>query len=470
VNGASDIGPTSEAGHNQAVAHGHSHGSEVSWRPERRIRLGLIAALVPFAIATVVGLICLWPAHEHQPVPLQFTTYGEGKTVCEKGRVVAVSSRTCGNSGAASGAVTSTCTTAKVAITSGPDTGHQVTMSTGGAGDVLLAVNDKIRVLRGPIINPSTGERAYSFDDFQRDSPLIVLAIVFAVLLVGVARWRGIMALVGLVLAYLVLAYFVLPALLDGRSPVLTALVGSAAILLVVLYIAHGVSYRTTTALLGTLVALAVTAGFAAVATSVTKLTGHSNEYYGSLQAAGVKVSISGLILVGLIIGALGVINDITVTQASSVWELSASDPHASWRSLFTRGMRIGRDHIASVIYTLVFAYTGAALPVLLIYSISGRTFHDLLTGDEIAGEIVRDLVGVSGILLAVPLTTLIAALVATRPHEALRGDAVVDAAPSQPQPKATEGDPGLDALEARIATSTLRSKPSPFTEDEAPK
>jgi uncharacterized membrane protein len=378
----------------------------------------LLGALVPFVIATVVGLIYLWPSHEHRAVPLQYTTYGEGKTVFEKGQVVAVTSRSCGNSGATTGVGTSICTTARVAITSGPDKGHTITMSTGGAGDVLLAVNDKIRVLRGPIINASTGERAYSFDDFIRDSPLIVLAVVFAVLLIAVARWRGITALVGLVIAYLVLVYFLLPALLDGRSPVMTALVGSAAILLVVLYIAHGVSYRTTVALLGTLVALAFTAGFAAIATSVTRLTGHSNDFYGNLQASGVKVSISGLILCGLIVGALGVINDITVTQASSIWELSAADPHASWRTLFTSGMRIGRDHISSVIYTLAFAYAGAALPVLLLFSISGRTFHDLLTGDEIAGEILRDLVGGAGIVLAVPLTTLIAALVAARPHE----------------------------------------------------
>lgn len=444
------------------MSHGHSHGGEITWRPAERIRIGLIAALVPFVIATVVGLVYLWPSHDHRAIPLQYTTYGEGKTVFEKGQVISVTSRSCGNTGQTTNGGTNTCTTATVAISSGPDKGHVITMSTGGAGDVLLAVHDKIRVLRGPIVNPATGERAFSFDDFQRDAPLIAIAIVFAVLLIAVARWRGITALVGLVLAYLVLSYFLLPALLDGRSPVAIALVGSSAILLIVLYIAHGVSYRTTTALLGTLCALGFTAAFAAIATSVTKLTGHSNDNYGNLEASGVKVSISGLILCGLIVGALGVINDITVTQASSIWELSASDPHASWRSLFTRGMRIGRDHIASVIYTLVFAYAGAALPILLIFSISGRTFHDLLTGDEIAGEIVRDLVGGTGILLAVPLTTLIAALVAARPHEAPAG--AVAAAPTGPPP-IPDSHPGLDALEARIATSSLRARPSPFPE-----
>lgn len=441
------------------MAHGHSHGGEVSWRPTRRIRLILLAALAPFVIATVAGLVVLWPSHHHLAVPLQYQTYGEGKTVFEKGRVVLVTSRTCGGGTTSGGASTSTvCSTAKVAVTSGPDKGRFVSLDTGGPADVTLRVNDQIRALRGPIINPQTGERAYTFDDYVRDTPLILLAAVFAVLLIVVARWRGIAAIFGLAAAYAVLAYFLLPALLDGRSPVAVGMVGGAAILLVVLYVAHGFSSRTTTALLGTLIALLVTAGFAAVATSTTRLTGRSNEINAELQSTGVPVSISGLILCGLIVGALGVINDITVTQASSVWELSAADPKASWKTLFTRGMRIGRDHIASVVYTIVFAYTGAALPVLLLFSISGRSLHDLLTGDEIASEIVRNLVAGSGLVLAVPFTTLIAAIVAARPHEAAVDDDHLAAVHHEPVPNS-----GLDALEARIASSTLRPKPSPF-------
>ena len=324
---------------------------------------------------------------------MQFQTYGAGKSVYEKGEVASITSRTCGGT-QAPGNTPSICSTSNVRLSSGPDKGKVVSITTGGAGDVTLHPGDRIRVVRGPVINPATGQRVYEFDDYIRDTPLLVLAAIFAVVLVLVARWRGITALLGLAVAYLVLVYFLLPALLDGRSPVETALVSGAAILLVVLYIAHGFSMRTTTALLGTLIALGVTAGFAAVATSAAHLTGRSSDYVGDLESSGVKISISGLILCGLIIGSLGVINDITVTQASSVWELSAAEPHASWRTLFTRGMRIGRDHISSVIYTLIFAYTGAALPALLLFSISGRSLHDLVTGDEIAGEIVRDLVG----------------------------------------------------------------------------
>ena len=296
----------------------------MSWRPARRIRLALLAALAPFVIATVAGLAALWPSHHHQPVPLQFQTYGAGKSVYEKGEVASITSRTCGGT-QAPGNTPSICSTSNVRLSSGPDKGKVVSITTGGAGDVTLHPGDRIRVVRGPVINPATGQRVYEFDDYIRDTPLLVLAAIFAVVLVLVARWRGITALLGLAVAYLVLVYFLLPALLDGRSPVETALVSGAAILLVVLYIAHGFSMRTTTALLGTLIALGVTAGFAAVATSAAHLTGRSSDYVGDLESSGVKISISGLILCGLIIGSLGVINDITVTQASSVWELSAA-------------------------------------------------------------------------------------------------------------------------------------------------
>ena len=196
------------------------------------------------------------------------------------------------------------------------------------------------------------------------------------------------------------------------------AVCGSAAILFVVLYLAHGLSIRTSTALLGTLAALGATAALGSAATAAAHLPGRSNEVNNELQAAGVQVSITGLILCGLIVGALGVLNDVTVTQASAVWELSAADPDAGWRKLFASGMRIGRDHIASTIYTLVFAYAGATLPLLLLFTVSGRTTHDLLTGDEIAGEVIRGLVGGAGLILAVPLTTFVAAVVAAGPHE----------------------------------------------------
>jgi len=356
---------------------------------------------------------------------VQFTTYGEGRTVFEPGTVVGVSQKACGGSvgsptgpaGAPVNGSAAVCGTASVAVSSGPDAGRTVSL---GPSDTSLRVGDRIRIARGPVTDAGTGVREYQFDDFVRDAPLGVIAALFAGLLFLVARWRGLAALAGVGVAYLVLVEFMLPALLEGRSPVAVAVCGSAAILFVVLYLAHGLSIRTEHCPARNPRGARRHRRSGSAATAAAHLTGRSNEANNELQAAGVQVSITGLILCGLIVGALGVLNDVTVTQASAVWELSAADPDAGWRKLFASGMRIGRDHIASTIYTLVFAYAyaGATLPLLLLFVVSGRTTHDLLTGNEIAGEVIRGLVGGAGLLLAVPLTTFVAAVVAAGPHE----------------------------------------------------
>ena len=118
--------------------------------------------------------------------------------------------------------------------------------------------------------------------------------------------------------------------------------------------------------------------------------------------------------LCGIIIAGLGVLNDVTITQASAVWELYELSPGMSARRLFTGAMRIGRDHIASTVYTLVLAYAGAALPVILLFTLAGRQVGDVVTTEQVAEEVVRTLVGSIGLVLAVPLTTALAAVVVT--------------------------------------------------------
>jgi len=179
------------------------------------------------------------------------------------------------------------------------------------------------------------------------------------------------------------------------------------------------VSLRTSAALLGTLGALALTAVLGRIAVPGTHLTGLADEQNTSVQAYASKVQISGLLLAGLVIGAVGVLNDVTVTQASAAFEL-AEDPCRSRARVFAAAMRVGRDHIASTVYTLVLAYAGAALPVLLLLSISGRAVTDVLTGDLVGEEIVRTAVGGIGLALAVPLTTGLAVLLA-RPGGSVR-------------------------------------------------
>jgi uncharacterized membrane protein len=217
---------------------------------------------------------------------------------------------------------------------------------------------------------------------------------------------------VGLVLTLLVVLRFIIPSILDGNSPVSVALVGSAAIIFVVIYVAHGFSPKTTTALLGTLASLALTAGFATLFVSLTHLTGLSSDETTSLQSTLGNVPLQGLILAGIIIGSLGVLNDVTVTQASSVWEIHDANTTRSARELYRAGMRVGRDHIASTVYTLVLAYAGASLPLLILFSLSNQRFVNVLTGDLVGQEIVRALVGSIGLVAAVPLTTALAAVV----------------------------------------------------------
>ncbi len=179
-----------------------------------------------------------------------------------------------------------------------------------------------------------------------------------------------------------------------------------------VLYFAHGFSARTSTALLGTVFGLGVTAVLAAWATDTAHLTGVGDENAYTLANASDDLSISSIILCGLIISGLGVLNDVTITQSSSVWELYELAPNTSGRRLFTSAMRIGRDHIASTVYTIAFAYAGAALPVLILVSLYDRALLDTLTSGELAEEVVRTLVGSIGLVLAIPLTTVIAVLV----------------------------------------------------------
>ncbi len=199
---------------------------------------------------------------------------------------------------------------------------------------------------------------------------------------------------------------------MEGKPPLLLALVGSTVIMIGVLYFAHGFSARTSTALLGTMFGLGITALLAAWATDAANLAGVGSHDATTLINTSANISISGVILCGLIISGLGVLNDVTITQSSAVWELYELAPGTSARKLFSSAMRIGRDHIASTVYTIAFAYAGAALPILIIVMLYNRPLGDTLTSAELSEEVIRTLVGSVGLVLAIPVTTLIAVLV----------------------------------------------------------
>ncbi len=192
----------------------------------------------------------------------------------------------------------------------------------------------------------------------------------------------------------------------------LVGLVGSTVVMFAALYFAHGFSARTSTALLGTLFGLGVTAAIASWATDAAALTGATDDAALTLNTVAPGLSLSGLLLCGLLIAGLGVLNDVTITQSSAIWELAEIAPHSTARQLFASGMRIGRDHIASTVYTIAFAYAGAALPILVLVSLYDRPLLDTLSTGEMAEEIIRILVGSIGLVLAIPVTTAIAVVV----------------------------------------------------------
>jgi uncharacterized membrane protein len=366
----------------------------------------LAGALLPFALATAVGLVVLWPHHHVRaprnlgaPAQLVHATVADVRTTpCQGGATQ--------------------CSSVGVRVTSGPDRGRAALLPEVALGPGVPALRAGDRVVLGRSVEAGTGRVSYYFADYQRARPLLLLALLFAVVVVGVARWRGLAALVGLGAAWLVLVRFVLPAVLDGRSPVAVALVGSSVMMFVVLYLAHGLSSRTSTALLGTLASLALTGLLAAVFVAATHMTGLASDEATYLQTLAGNISWSGLILGGIVIGSLGVLNDVTVTQASAVWELHDANPTRGPRPLYRSAMRIGRDHIASTVYTLVLAYAGAALPLLILFTLANQRLSRVVTGELVGEEIVRTLVGSIGLVASVPITTALAALVVTSTAE----------------------------------------------------
>jgi uncharacterized membrane protein len=371
----------------------------------------MLFVLVPIGLATLVGLGVLWPDGEQTAAQQAAESFLPPGSTYPEATIASLEQYQCAE--ATSTTPAQTCATAVMVIADGAAAGDYVQVDL--SAEVVAAgvgVGDELVLQADP--GDDTGTAAYSFYDFPRSTPILALALVFTLVVGAVARLRGLLALVGLGFAFLVLFRFMLPALLDGSSPVWVSLVGSSAIMFVVLYLAHGFSARTTTALLGTLFGLGLSAVLGAVAVSAAHLFGFSNENAVQLLTFDPTLDFSGLVLAATVVAGLGILNDVTITQASAVWQLHEAAPTSGWLELFRRGMAIGRDHIASTIYTIVFAYAGAALPLLLLFEIYERPFWTVLTGSEVGEEVIRTLVGGIALVLAVPVTTLIGALVAT--------------------------------------------------------
>ena len=380
---------------------GHSHGDRPGLGPApRRLRVLMALLVGPLVLATVVGVAVLWPDGELE-------VSGPGTDV-QRGTAEVTALVPCPQEVQVDG-----CRAADIELLSGPGApGEARALLPYGDGAPEVVVGDRIIVSHA---EQAPEGQQYAFQDFDRGPPLLVLAILFAVGVLALSRWRGIGALASLAYSLVLIAVFTLPAIMEGTSPLGVAVVTAAAIMLVSLYLSHGFDVRSTVAMLGTLLSLVVIGVLGWVFTRVGHFTGLVDEGSQYISGIATQVDLSGLLLAGLVIGALGVIDDVTVTQTWAVWELADVDPDAGARSLFTRAMRIGRSHAASTVNTLVLAYVGATLPLMLVFSALSLPFGIAVSQEVVAQEVVRGLVGGLGILAAVPVTTAIAALVAAR-------------------------------------------------------
>ena len=427
------------AGHSH-TPQGHTDPTPQALVARKKANLILAAILIPLTLLTLVAMVLLWPSGSKEGITLASPYAAAPGVTFDTGKIQRVVTGSCmealpqGQDGTETAPQQgSECT---FAFTD-PDRGGnpvKVVINPDVAKSHGVKAGDNIRYLNLSKAQgaEAQGTPAYVFVDFVRTLPIIFLAVLYAVVVIAVARWRGLRALIGLVGAYVVLVSFMLPGLVEGKPPLLLALVGSTVIMIGVLYFAHGFSARTSTALLGTMFGLAITALLAAWATDAANLAGVGSHDAATLTNISDNISISGIILCGLIISGLGVLNDVTITQSSAVWELWELAPETSARQLFTSAMRIGRDHIASTVYTIAFAYAGAALPVLILVMLYERPLGDALTSAELSEEVIRTLVGSVGLVLAIPVTTLIAVLVVKATGIKARGGA--DAAGPLPE------------------------------------
>ncbi len=266
------------------------------------------------------------------------------------------------------------------------------------------------------IISTPDGSTIVFITDVVRLEPMMWLVLLFVIVTLLVGLLRGLSSLIGLVVIMAVLFGFILPNLLAGRDPLIFTLIGAAIIMLVSVFGTHGLRKQSVAAFLGTIGGLGITGILAIIFVPLTKLTGLASEEAALLQLkTGMSIDLQGILLAAIIIGALGVLDDVAVTQSETVFELKKTDPNLKLRELAGRALKIGRHHIASVTNTLVLAYAGASLPLLLLFLMVDTTTIDLVNSEFIAEEIVRTLVGTIGLICTVPIATWIAALYADR-------------------------------------------------------
>lgn len=395
-------------------------------------RILLVAFIAAWVGGTIFGVYTMWPGDKKPNISPNFYTSFSMSHAQVEGTVLFTQPGSCTSSEVGRVFDTSprespgsdnNCQWYITQIDSGTNKGQRTLLiNSHNPGEPELHKNDRILLIED---KAADGSMSYGFSDFQRTYPLLLWGLIIAAAIAGFALIRGVRALLGLGITLVVVVLFTVRILLLGASPISAAVVSGAAILLLVVFMVHGFNWKSASALGGTLIALVIAAWLATIAIDNNELRGLGNSDNLSIIVNLPDVSVKGLMLCGFIIGALGVLNDVAISQASTINELADLDPQASPARLFLGAMKVGRDHIASMVYTLVLTYTGASLPLLLLLSVSERPLVQILTSDVMATEMLRSGIGALALTLTVPITTVIAAY--TVPNTSNKADATTD-------------------------------------------
>ena len=411
----------------------------------QRLLLAVVGVLV---LAVLAGAVALWPrgrlaepagGGQADPTRLVPATLTSVQTVpCQE---------------AEPGLPGSTC----IKVRARPDGAEEVEFDTTDPTGDTFRSGQRVRL---SILEQAGQPAFYNIRDLERGRPMVALAALFVLAVIVFGRWQGVRSLIGLACSFAVIVGFVVPAILRGQSPVPVALVGAMAIMLASLYLSHGVGRKTTAAVVGTALALALTGALTAGFVELAALTGLASEdaLNASFQVGG--ISLQGLLLAGIILGGLGVLDDVTVSQASLVFELRRADPAAGFAELTRGALAVGRDHVAASVNTLFLAYAGASLPLLVLFVSGGDPLGTVVTAEAVAVEVVRTLCGSVGLIAAVPLTTVLAAnLALEEPVAARGGHPVTRGGPGDRRsgPPESRGGPATPAGDGRVRYSPAR-------------
>ncbi len=409
-----------DTGHDHdSHGHGHVHshqlpGSWETWLQHSVLRI-ILGVLALAAVVSVVAMFMLWPDGSGRELAEEQAADANLDFQQIDATVVSVADETCPDF---EGNMVLTCRNVTFIPESGPDAGTVTSLPEhviGQAGfpppvsagdEVVIAYYERLDL--------------YDYLDKQRSTPLVLLLAVFAVVVIALGRSRGAFALLSMAVTVAVLFWFVVPSVLDGNNPILVSVVGASVVAYLSLFLTHGWNPTTTVALAGTLAALVLTLGVSWIFFGWSDFSGNSGEYGLVLPLLNENINIPALLLGGAIIGALGALDDVTVTQVATVAELKRADPSMGLTKLVAAGIRVGREHIASTVNTLLLAYAGASMPLLLSASVLSPSFSATANSEEVAVEIVRTLCGSVGLVAAVPLTTFLAAVLVVHSPKAM--------------------------------------------------